>query len=185
MQISKGKTRIAVIFENFVVKLPRIYFRQAFKKIWKSFRSGDLAKCLGYGLEVYGSPKRLLFRGVWENWGEFRFYRLSRSRFLMPTYFSLFGMLNIQKRGNKKAKIEDVNLWCQLCEMTNNEVWADGHTFSNANNFCDDDGKLVMVDYGNARIHDVLNKYGDKIFKDFDFAYVYHKKKLLNTWGDE
>ena len=172
MQISRGHTRTVIIFENFVVKLPRIHFRRALGSLWRSFRGGYLSKCLKYDIEVYSSPRRLLFRGILENWREFRFYHRSRSRFLVPTYFSLFGMLNIQKRGNR-TKIKDVNLWCQLCEMTNNEVWADGHTFSNANNFCDDDGKLMMVDYGNARIHDVLDKYGDKIFKDFDLAYVY------------
>lgn len=173
MQVSQGRTRTVLIFENFVVKLPRIYLWRAIKVLWYAVTNGVLLKYLQYDIDTYCSPRRHIFKGIWENWQEFCLYRRSRLSILVPTWFSLFGIVNIQKKV-EMTTINELTLWCQLCEMTNNEVWADNHTFANPNNFSDVAGKLMIVDYGNQRIHPVLEKFGDKIFKDFDFKYKYN-----------
>ena len=166
MKTVKGTTRIIIIFKNFVVKLPIIHFRRAIRSIWVNFRRGYLLECLSWDIYALFSPRRLLFRGILENWREFCYYFRSRSPFLVPTYFSLFGIINFQKRG-EKTKNEYENLWHQLYYITNGEIRVDSHTFENSDNFCDEDGNLMIVDYGNIRIHGVLDKYGNKIFKDF------------------
>jgi hypothetical protein len=175
MEIAKGKSRTVFVFKKFVLKFARIRLRDTIKTLRYGYEMGRLIKYLNYSIDVYVSPKRTLFLGIRDNWQEFVFYVFNRSPFLAPTYFSLFGLLNVQKRG-EKPKIKDVDLWCQLCDMTNKAVHVDGHSFSNSHNFCECDGHLMIVDYGDPRIHGVLKKHGEKIYHDFDFSYVYAER---------
>lgn len=176
MKISRGTSRTVLIFENFVIKLPRIYFWRTMKNVYRSIRRGYFIKSLGWSIYSSMSPKRLLFKGFLDNWREFTYCRELRSPFLQPTYFSLLGLFNIQKVG-EKLTVKQVDLWCQLYEMTSGEVFADSHTFANPDNFCQENERLKMLDYGNARIYEVLKKYGDKIFKNFDFSYDWEERK--------
>jgi hypothetical protein len=176
MQIARGRTRTILIFDFFVIKLPRIYFWRAIKAIGHGLQYGALMKYLRYDIDTYNSPRRFLFKGIRDNWQEFLFYRRNRLPILAPTWFSLFGLLNIQKK-IEMVKIKETTLWCQLCAMTSNEVWSDSHTFSNAVNFSNVGGKLIMVDYGDPAAHPVLEKFGDKIFNEFDFNYEYASGK--------
>ena len=96
----------------------------------------------------------------------------------MPTYFSFFGLFNIQKRG----KLLDVNrkdLFQQLYDLTNGEVFDDSHAFANPANFCLQNGKLVMIDYS-KKSRNVLIKYGEKIQQEFNLSYSWEEeyKKL-------
>ncbi|MFH0779562.1 MAG: hypothetical protein V1928_01760 [Parcubacteria group bacterium] len=94
----------------------------------------------------------------------------------MPTYFSLFGFANLQKRGQPLVLKERSILFNQLYDFTNSEVFVSSHTFENPKNFSVEDGKLMIIDYGDKRIHCVLIKYGDKIHNEFDLNYVRLKK---------
>lgn len=170
MKIVRGNTRTVLIFENFVVKFPQMHLRKTYKLL-------RMMPCyqwpLIWGNSIYSgdSIRRNLFRGIVVNWKEFSFYCSTQSLFLVPTYFSLFGLLNVQKRV-KITKINSTNLWVQLSILTGDRLWCDSHSFDNSSNFGEEDGRLVMVDYGSPRIHDLLREYGDKIFKDFDLNYV-------------
>jgi hypothetical protein len=176
MKVSKGKTRTVLIFKNFVIKLPRIFLRQAFSILYLNAKRGRFWWVVTRNIKSDFSPWRYLFRGIASNWREYLYYKKLQSPFLQKTYVSIFGLLNMQKAG-EELRIRDVDLWCQLVEMTNEEVWADGHTFSNTKNFCSENGRLKMVDYGNDRIYEVLKKHGDKIFKNFDFSYDWDERK--------
>jgi hypothetical protein len=173
MKIEKGRNRIVLVFDNFVVKLPRIRLLKAIQRIYRATKGGYLLKCLGWNSTISMSPRHFLLRGIMDNCGEFIFYLATKSNSVMPTYFSLFGLLNIQKSGNiliLHSEKEYVNFFGQLYDITNGEVFKDAHTFSNPKNFCREDEKLKMVDYGNAKVRNILLKYGNKIFKQFDFT---------------
>ena len=121
--------------------------------------------------------KRNLKQGVLDNVAEYKFYRDNKNNiFLMPTYLTLFGWINIQKAGSK-LRMDNTSLWCQLVEMTNKETWCNPHVFANSDNFCVVKGRLKIVDYGSERIHDFLKKWSDKIYTDFDFSYDWEERK--------
>lgn len=176
MYISRGMSRTVVVFDKFVLKFPRIYFFRFLTNIFRFIKMGCFLKSWKWSIYSFGgAPRRLLFKGINDNWLEFYYYRKLKSPFLQPTYFSLFGFVNVQKTG-KKPSVEGRNLWCQLHEITNGGVWADSHTFTNPNNFCEENGRLKMLDYGNRRIYDFLKKWGYKIHMDFNFSYDWEKR---------
>ena len=176
MEISRGHTRTVLVFENVVFKLPRIYFWRFLKSLYHAITKDRFIHFISKGIGSSLSPWRMLSGGIICNWREYVYCRNLQSPFLQKTYVSIFGLLNIQKKG-ERLTIQDVDLWCQLVEMTDEEVWADGHTFSNTNNFCNANGHLKMIDYGNNKIFDVLKKHGNKIFNDFDFSYSWEERK--------
>lgn len=172
MEIVRGSYRIIFVFRTFVIKFPRIFPCKAIKSIWTNALKGRvfLSKCLRR--DIYGyllGPRTFLFRGLLENSREFYFFCKYQSQFLLPTYFSLFGLLNIQKKGKKEVETDLRKiLWSQMVQITEGEVWKDEHHFSNPKNFCNENGKLKIMDYGSPYAQGVLEKYADKIYEEFD-----------------
>ena len=190
MQIKKGDDRVVVVFPElgFVLKFPVIrlwiVFRQTILFIWnRDFTS--IQKHWMYPMRAWGGFRGLLFKGLAANWSEFWFYWQTRNRFLQPTYFSFFGLLNIQRFGTP-CSLKGADLWCQLHEMTNRKVWDDSHHFAEPSNFCLIDGKLRMLDYGSPASRGVVTLYGEKIFELFDPSYSWEeeKKKLIAKRGE-
>ena len=140
MEIARGNTRTVLIFKNFVLKFPRFYLSNAMEARRTFCKDPE---------KMRRHVKRHLLRGVGDNWREFIFYFCNHSSFLMPTFFSFFGLLNIQKRGEIFEMHYRV-LWEQILQLTNNEAWADYHVFSEVNNFCQKDGRLKIFDYGSV-----------------------------------
>jgi len=123
-----------------------------------------------------GGYKDMLFGGIVTNWREFVFFRKTKNPFLQPTHFSFFGIFNIQKMG-EPCSIDSYDLIHQVCLITNYKVAVvdDCHHFSNSENFCLDDGKLKILDYGSRKTHEVIIEYGTKIFELFDPSIDYTK----------
>ena len=169
MKIKKGTDRIVVAFPllGIVVKIPIIHFIRLFSVL--TTEKGEFPLYWKYW-------KMKIFSGLISNWNEFRFYWRTRNPFLQPTYFSIFGLLNIQRYG-EPCNLQIVDLWCQLHELTDGSVFDDSHHFANPNNFCFYKGKLRISDYGSQRSHRVIMKYGERIFKFFDPAYSWKGKR--------
>ena len=181
IKIKRGQTRIVLIIGNwFVIKLPIIYLRAGLNNAFGSIKRGHFIshEIKKYNYLISGSVKRYLLAGLINNWKEFRFYKKSKLPILMPTYFSFFGLFNIQKAG-QPISIKSVDLWCQLYGLTNGRIFDDSHTFNDPTNFCIERGRLKIIDYG-EEVHAVLTKYGYKIFNEFDFSYDWkiEKQKL-------
>ena len=177
MKIIKGSDRIVFVFQKIAVKLPRIHFFSFLSLFLYHVKHGNLLKYLNYQPKVYGSARRLLFRGLIHNWNEFYFYLKSHSDILLPTYFSLFGFVNIQKKG-EKFEMKEGDLWIQILKLKNKECWIDGHTFSNVDNFCKENYKIKMIDYGDPDVYCLLKKYGNAIHDDFDFSYKHNNRSI-------
>ena len=96
MRIEKGKRRICFIFPYFVIKLPTINPIKAWRKLYCPGR-GLRLKHLAFNSDSEGSPRYWLFRGMRCNWLEFIWYLRYRYNFMTPTYFSFFGLFNIQR----------------------------------------------------------------------------------------
>ena len=119
--------------------------------------------------ECYGTMAICLMGGVMANYQEWKFYRETKNVFVMPTYFSLFGLLNIQKRGEKITFWDGAGVWCYIHENIQNhhQLFCDGHTLSEIDNFCLDNGRLKMVDYGSRSVEPFLKLNGENLFNNF------------------
>lgn len=176
MKIKHGESRIVFIFRGFVVKLPKIRVIVALKIIKKRniILRPKLRKIYFWGKydgSIVNVP-RCLFKGIMDNWIEYSFYRKSRSIVLMPTVFSLFGLFNVQKRGEDivfKESRQRISFWEKISQLTNKEARVDLHMFSSPRNYCKENGRLMLMDYGSRDAREVIEKYGEKIYNEFTF----------------
>lgn len=172
MKIKKGTYRIVLIFEKFVIKFPIISPISAVSStIFFLKRKSFLRSLKFYFYGYVVGPQHYLFRGIAENWSEFCFYRKYKFKFLVPTYFSLFGFFSVQKFVNQlNLSIEIENDFEeQVCRITNKEVYIDPHHFLNPKNFSKENGKLQIIDYAGPHTQEVLVKYADKLYEEFKF----------------
>jgi len=180
MQVKKGQDRIVILFPwiGIAVKFPIVHFWRVVCLLCYDIKRGNwdcLKKNWEWPIEARSGFKGLLFRGLATNWGEFRFYRSTHNPFLQPTYLS-FGFVNIQ-RYDEPCKLKNVDLWCQLYELTNGDVFADSHHFENPRNFCFNNGMLRILDYGSRRSQGVISKHGARIVEVFNSAYDWEEEK--------
>lgn len=178
MKIIHGKSRTVFVFRTIVVKFPAIYFQLAFKEMMENLKRGTLLWHIReYNYEQYGTVHQYLFNGIISNWLEFVFYQKNKHyQLLAPTYFSFFGMINIQKY-YEPIVIDYTDLWCQLVELVGGIVWEDSHAFSNPENFGTIRGKLKILDYGSRGTHKVLKEYAQEIYEKFIFSYIRESKR--------
>ncbi len=88
------------------------------------------------------------------------FFSLSygSSSFVLPTYFSFFGLVNILPAG-EECQLPRVVPWRAALSVVT-PTWIDPHTWSNTKNFVRDrKGRLRLVDYGERRTRQVLSQY--------------------------
>ncbi len=186
MQIKKGDDRVVVILPalGIVLKFPFIRFWRFVCSLVRCFKNPRLI--LGRLWRGVSTPIRyplgfrgMLFKGLHANWCEFWFYWRTRNPFLQPTYFSLFGFLNVQRIGEPcLMKPEDV--WYQLSGMNKSlqrDLRKDNHHFANPRNFCFFRGKIRMLDYGSSGSRAVVALHGSHIVEYFNPAYSWEEEK--------
>jgi len=190
IQIEKscGTTRRVTIFNHIVIKIAIIDFkgflkaRRDLKEIdlkeyekefedeavrMSSFTGLSIKKAKAY--EMAGFPASYLLAGIMANLQEFYFTIFHRNNFIMPTYFSFFGLINIQKKGDKITFWDSEDIWAYVCKNSihRNQPYCDSHVFSNIDNFCIDRGKLRICDYGSRNVQEFLNLNGERLFSRF------------------
>lgn len=171
MQIKKGQNRIVFIFPRIgiVVKIPIIHFIAVSRLFMRRIKERDwkfLKQELIWSIDGLPGYKRLLLKGIFDNWREFWFYLRTRHPFLQPTYFSFLGLIDIQPLGDLlNISIDDFRN--QLYEITKGAIDDDGHHFNVLRNFCFVENKLKILDYGDPRTQKVVLECGMKIFNEF------------------
>lgn len=181
MKIKKGTSRVVLVIPNLgiAIKIPRVQLlvvfrgtaRLCLKRDWQMLRI-DWSMSATHSAGFRGR----LLKGLLDNRSEFAFYRRTHDPFLLPTFFSLFGLFNIQLYG-EECGVTRVNLWTQLCGLTDRDVWADSHAFDWPPNFCRRDGKLLILDYASKGAQEVIEKWGSTIVSRFDFTWDWEKEK--------
>ncbi len=124
---------------------------------------------------VFGPPKLrlvrsfsyLFLRGIIANMSEFIFYLANTdNKFLIPTYFSLFGIINIQPlQQNVCTSKYNTYVFEHLEQFTEaNELFEhNAHAFAEGSNFClNEEGKLCILDYAGRGTQKIVKKYGQK-----------------------
>lgn len=182
MKYLKGSRRIVLIFPKlgFVIKLPRIFIWVFMKRMFKFFpyypknKWQWMKKWFKYDVDVLTGFRDIMYKGIHDNWYERQLYKKTKNVLLQPTYFSFFGILNIQKYG-EIHKMYFAYLLQEFMNLTEDEAWKDNHHFANWRNFCFENGKLKIIDYGSKRTQKIILKYGEKIAREFDFEKVKQK----------
>ena len=64
-------------------------------------------------------------------------------------------------------------------EITNNEAFNDNHHFANWRNFCFENGKIKIIDYGSTRTQKVIEPWGEKIMEDFNVQKVLKNEQAI------
>lgn len=175
MQVKKGTSRAVVLFPSvrLAIKFPLVHLRIVFRLLYLESREEDWQKIKrnwAYPVGVRGGTKSLLFQGLVANWLEFRFWRQTRNPFLQPTYFSFFGLFNVQ-RADDPCNLGVNDLWYQIYDFIGNDIADDGHHFANASNFGFRDKRLKMVDYGSRETQKIVARHGASIAERFDANY--------------
>ena len=101
------------------------------------------------------------WRNLWINFMEFIYYLIYHSEFCMPTYFSLFGIITIQKRGKNWGYLDEkggaldyysdsLKKYLATKNFSKHERIIINHNSHSNTNLFWDEGKLKYVDYGDA-----------------------------------
>lgn len=181
-KLYKGTGRLVVIIGPIAVKFARVRFVPVIKgwlrylmggaeerSFWRIFNGGPFRST---GVE---SDKRLLFLGIADNLSEFFFYLRTRNTFLAPTFFSFFGLVNVQMAGRAVGTDgEFFRVWrVWIEEVLGSEVlYTDHHHLIVEKNFCVWRGQLRIVDYGAPVTQAVVTLYGEKIQKGFAVKFL-------------
>ncbi len=146
MEIKKGNDRIVILIGIFAIKFPNILDamkNQHKRPVWRG-----------------------ILRKIWKNWQEFIFYQKHRHPFCVPTYFSFFGLFNIQRRTPDLPLPMVKALWEGMVIITNDqfqELGFSGHTLTHDINFGLYQGKCVIRDYTKFRDQQFILEFGEKL----------------------
>jgi hypothetical protein len=185
--LRKGTTRKVVLIHslNIVLKFPAFDIKLGIKLVLKVLHlilsvyifKDDSKKwelrhqCKYWLFRHYEIPNTLsyyLFRGLFANINEARFWLFHRKNPLMiPTYFSLFGLVNIQPIV-KPIKNCSVGIWHKLYKLTDipKEMSGhDAHAWEDKNFTQKGDGSIALYDYGSSRAFPMIKKYGYRFSK--------------------
>jgi len=117
----------------------------------------------GWGFVIKIALIRCFFKGLLENWRERTFYRKTRHQFLARTYFSLFGLVNLQRWHPPPTPQQYdgfARLWKGMNIATAGAVERDRHHFAGIENYGMDGGRFVMVDYGSREAQAIIKEHG-------------------------
>lgn len=173
MQIRNGTCRTVLLIPSLgiVIKVAKIRLISAVVDFWPIRRRRLWG--LKLASNVHGSPRWFLLRGIHDNWGEFVYYIWTRHPLLQPTYFSLLGLINIQ-RLTEPCTMNGRDLLAHISQLTNKGAWKDSHHFVNPNNFAYDGDKLKICDYGGPSTQELISAWGTKILTEFDPTFTRH-----------
>lgn len=186
--IEIGETRIVIIlpFLGIVIKIARIRLISCFKIHRRYFFGKDFApeyKPYRQRLRMLRdrwsrasyynySPRWHLFAGSMSNLREYRLSRkLDQLNLLAPTFFSLWGLVNIQAYTKRPPQDPErhMRIWKGLLDISERDFFKDAHHWADETegNIGLWRGYLVMHDYGGFFTGPILKRHGKKIKEVF------------------
>jgi hypothetical protein len=169
----RGSERIVlqiVGLESIVFKFPIIKIFKAIKTLKFYYRQNDFLHLLkkdllrtrnyeNSGLEF--ASKDLLF-GVIQNMREFTYFlKNHKADYLAPTYFSLLGLVNIQRYAKPITANRD-KFVIETKRVIGKAAYG-YHIFRKPENFGRLKEKIVCVDYGNKNTGPLLDRFGERL----------------------
>ena len=111
------------------------------------------------------------FRGIGDNWRERSFYKHADASYgplLQPTFFSFFGLVNVQKYGKPADEKDSDPIYHAFFPVAGQDLIRDGHHWNNAGNFHLAGDGPKLLDYGNPMTQWIVRKYGLALYTRFD-----------------
>ncbi|MEF8847286.1 MAG: hypothetical protein V5A57_02580 [Candidatus Paceibacterota bacterium] len=166
MKFKKGNKRYVVVIGTWIaIKFPKIQFLTALRILWSTTKIGrPLMHFKRYDYTMGGSIQNFLFAGLIENWKEFVYWKRFHFSWLAPTYFSLLGLITVQKAG-KELKLENKRLlWTQIINLVGNQLYeADDHAFASVDNYVKINETVCLVDYGSFKNENLFTKQQQRL----------------------
>ncbi len=78
---------------------------------------------LRFNLAIKFFRCRSLWRGLADNWREYRFYSKTHHPFCQPTHFSFFGLVNFQALGDV-CQMHEESFYLKMSEFLGEDDWA-------------------------------------------------------------
>lgn len=174
MYISFGTSRVVIAVPNYgiVIKIARIRIIQAIRELPDYIKCFHIWRKVSLQSRSLITPFGYIMRGIIENWGERSFYKFTKNPLLQPTYFSILGLVNIQ-RYSKPLEGVGFSIASTLWKISgfDERVADDRHHFCNSKNFTKDEAvKLRMLDYGFKKTQEVIFAYGERLHNEFIFS---------------
>lgn len=142
-----GSTRCVILVGQYAIKIARFRPLRPFIKLFESIQKkqvrGNLEK---HHRNPLLAVIKYLLAGIVANRTEYRLYKKYKSELLVPTVFTIFWLVNIQRRGEPVAdeKVKSHYLWNLFKEMET-PVALD---ILQAKQFCFMGGCVRLADYG-------------------------------------
>jgi hypothetical protein len=158
MQFRSGRTRSVILVGKYAIKIARFrVFRQVGRLVEHSISGRVGVELRKFDSNILKAGLKYIFIGIWSNRAELYLYRKYGEKApLAPTYYSFFGIINIQKRG-QELDGDFLNL------VTKNHLWTrnDSETadLRRPEQFCVIEGKIVLADYGKYDIEPIIASY--------------------------
>lgn len=166
MRVHRGQTRIVFEFERagIVLKCPRTFFYMVRGVIRQYPRDPRLVRPI-----ILKYIRWYVLDSYLANLREWWFWVRERHPFCQPTPLSLFGFVNIQRRG-AVLPFEETDHARRMGPL----VWSAGrstfHTLLNPSNFCTVGGKLRILDYGTPEVMKFVRQHGRTMQEGYDLT---------------
>lgn len=180
IKVGFGYTRLTLSIGPLCFKFARSALRSAFQTFFDDMKSESLkfaihefSSSLKSDSDEYISTyKHFLMKGIGANIREYQLWKNSSCDILVPTLFSLNGLLNIQYDGARLQRTNYISVWKHIWKATkgDNQIYKDAHTLREDHNFVIQNNLLKLADYASSGIAPLINKYSISLTKEFKRA---------------
>lgn len=153
MYLASGETRFVIVTERYAIKIARFRPLRPFVRIIKHlFGKKVRADLLTFDKKMAKGCVRYVLPGLFANRAEWlHSKRYAKSGLIVPTLFSFFWLINIQKAG-VPATVEDVK-GAVLFLRFGSDPLAD---MGGVHQYCIIDTKVLLSDYGQIEAGDFI-----------------------------
>ena len=144
-----------------------------------------------FGEYLYLNFKRnlqLTFRGIADNWRERIFYQdanIFHRLLLQATYFSFFGLFNIQRYGKPADRKDAHAIYRSFYLVAGQGLVEDSHHWTNAGNFHLASDGPKLLDYGSPETQKIVGDFGLALYTRFDIQYGRSEAEKYNKRQEE
>jgi hypothetical protein len=149
ISFSWGATRFVLLIGGVVIKIARLPnpFRSLLRLIEHQKNGEVRERLLVFGCNPLTGAVTYLFYGVVANRLEAALWQESHNEHLVPTRFSLFGIMNLQDRGESITQ-EELDASHPFRTLLRSIPTDTDHDLEKAENFCRYKGHICLADYG-------------------------------------
>lgn len=157
IHFSWGGTRFVILIWTVAIKIARPRPFRALRRLVEHWMNGEVrARLLTFAENPFLAIIRYIFSGIIANRNEYRLWQESRHNFLVPTLYSFWYLINIQKRGESISQKEFITSH-PLKKLLAGKSPAFVNDMTQAENFCRYEGQVSLLDYGSDETFALLS----------------------------